>query len=439
MASPEQDRTPSSLTCFVIGPIGNRLATAGSPDRVTYEESLRVMEEVIEPACVQNGLSPVRADGLTRAGEITEQIFHRLRDDVVVIADLTGANPNVMYELGLRHTRNKLTVQIGEFGRLPFDVNVIRTIQFSRSPVGLLNARDELAQVLEAGLAGEFDPVTATRLWAASEPTPTDPADDPPMDHGGAAGDEAEDSEPDDDGFLDVMAEAEEQQDQLQPTLEAVSACITELGELAEASAEQIARSDAAGRGMRGRLQAAARHAAGLDSIADRLEAAVDRYVAVLRTVSSGTLALIGRMEEDPEALEEGLGFAMVTRQLAMITRESMAALAGMVDSIKENARMAKVLREPSRRLTEAMARFTQTASIVDEWDRRLQALGVSQPPEGWEPEFDDENATSGADSDDGPGPTAEAALDDTDAPANADDVNDGPSPTGEETQGDSP
>src|SRR4051794_24071560 len=170
MTSPEEpDSVQSSLTCFVIGPIGNRHASHGSPEKETYEESLRVMEEVIQPACARVGLTPVRADGLARAGEITEQIFHRLREDDVVIADLTGANANVMYELGLRHTRDKLTVQIGEFGRLPFDVNVIRTIQFSRSPVGLINARDELIQVLEAGLAGEFDPVTATRVWAGAD------------------------------------------------------------------------------------------------------------------------------------------------------------------------------------------------------------------------------------------------------------------------------
>ncbi len=118
MSPATEPASQSSLTCFVIGPIGNRLAAVGSPERQAYEESLRVMAEVIEPACSHHGLSPVRADSLARAGEITEQIFRRLRDDDVVIADLTGANANVMYELGLRHTRDKLTVQIGEGGYL---------------------------------------------------------------------------------------------------------------------------------------------------------------------------------------------------------------------------------------------------------------------------------------------------------------------------------
>ena len=77
----------------------------------------------------------MRADGLLRAGEITEQVFRRLRDDDVVIADLTGANPNVMYELGLRHTREKVTLQVGEYGRLPFDVNVISGQSSSAVPL----------------------------------------------------------------------------------------------------------------------------------------------------------------------------------------------------------------------------------------------------------------------------------------------------------------
>jgi hypothetical protein len=60
------------LRCFVIGPIGSRLAEAGSPARVSYEEALQVLEEVVLPACTKVGLEAVRADGLSRAGEITE-------------------------------------------------------------------------------------------------------------------------------------------------------------------------------------------------------------------------------------------------------------------------------------------------------------------------------------------------------------------------------
>jgi hypothetical protein len=369
------------------------LAAVGSPERETYEEGLRVMEEVVVPASTSVGLSPVRADGLARAGEITEQIFKRLRDDDVVIADLTGANANVMYELGLRHTKDKLTVQIGEFGRLPFDVNMIRTIQFSRSPVGLINARDELIQVLAAGLAGEFDPVTATRVWNEGDSTllvPTESADDL-VELRRASDDDGER------GFLDIMVEAEARQDEMVEALEAVGSHIVALGDLATASAAEMDRSNAAGQGMRGRLQVATRYAGGLDQIASALEKDVERYVGALGSVSAGWLEIIKSLENDPSQLDEPevASAALNLRGLANITRTSLGTLSGMVEAINENAKLSRVLREPSSRLTSAFDEFVQATSIIDDWDRRLQSLGVPSPGEDHEFASDDSSLSS--------------------------------------------
>jgi hypothetical protein len=381
------------LTCFVIGPIGNRLAAVGSPERETYEEGLRVMEEVVAPASTSVGLSPVRADGLARAGEITEQIFKRLRDDDVVIADLTGANANVMYELGLRHTKDKLTVQIGEFGRLPFDVNMIRTIRFSRSPVGLINARDELIQVLAAGLAGEFDPVTATRVWNEGDSTVLVPAESPDelVELQRASDDDGER------GFLDIMVEAEARQDEMVEALEAVGSHIVALGDLATASAAEMDRSNAAGQGMRGRLQVATRYASGLDQIASALEGDVERYVGAIGSVSAGWLEIIKSLENDPSQLDEpeAASAALNLRGLANITRTSLGSLSGMVEAINENAKLSRVLRGPSSRLTSAFDEFVQATSTIDDWDRRLQSLGVPSPPEDLELASDDSNFSS--------------------------------------------
>jgi hypothetical protein len=370
-----------TLSCFVIGPIGNRLAALGSPERETYEESIRVMEEVIEPACQSVGLSPVRADSLARAGEITEQIFRRLHDDDVVIADLTGANPNVMYELGLRHTRAKLTVQIGEYGRLPFDVNTIRTVQFSRSASGLISAREELTHLLAAGIAGDYDPVSATRLW-----TELDSA--APLDIAASdAGEDGERAEDGDRGFLEIMVEWEDQLDELVPALEGVNQHIVRLGDLAERSTAKIEESDAAGKGMRGRLQVATQYATELGSIAVDLVGAVEHYGVVLRTVSDGTLALISNIEHDPEQLEDEnvLEFAVTTRGAAAATRSSMSAFSGLAAAVAESAQVSRVVRDPSQKVLSALQQFAAVTSTIDEWDRRLQALGVPEPPPDWD------------------------------------------------------
>jgi hypothetical protein len=152
-------------TCFVIGPIGDRFAPLGSTERETYEESIEVFEKVIVPACSEHDIDPVRADQIAVSGEITEQVFRHLYEDDVVIADVSSGNPNVMYELGLRHTRDLLTIQIGEYGQLPFDLEAVRTIKFSRSERGLIDARKQLSKALSVGLSEGGDRVSATRIW----------------------------------------------------------------------------------------------------------------------------------------------------------------------------------------------------------------------------------------------------------------------------------
>ena len=123
-------------TCFVIGPIGDMHAEIGSETRATYEKGIQLVEQVLEPACSTLGLRLVRADKVSRAGEIPEQVCRLVRDSEVVVADLSGGNPNVMYELGLRHSLNKLTIQLGEAGHLPFDIHAIRTIEFEAPRYG---------------------------------------------------------------------------------------------------------------------------------------------------------------------------------------------------------------------------------------------------------------------------------------------------------------
>ncbi len=284
---------------------------------------------------------------------------------------------------------------VGEYSRLPFDINTIRTIQFSRSAIGLISARDELILVLGGGLGGDYDPVTATRVWnettsALDVPGARSAVED------GADGQTLSEPDGNERGFLDIMAKAEEHQEALAPSLQAVGECVASLGRLAEESSERIARSDASGKGMRGRLQVATRYAQGLTEIAEPLDMTVDRYVSVLDAFSAGTLALIGRMEDDPVAAEAGREFGMATRQMAVISRESMSNLAEMVDSIKANSQLSRVLREPSRRLTAALDRFTGATSIVDEWDRRLQSLGIPIPPRDWAPDSGEDELPDG-------------------------------------------
>ena len=108
--------------CFFIGPIGD-------PDSEYRKHSDMVLETLIRPAMEQFGLEVKRADEIQNPGLINKQIFEYLLKSRLAIADLSYHNPNVFYELAIRHAKNLPTVQlIRKADRIPFDVNQSRTI-----------------------------------------------------------------------------------------------------------------------------------------------------------------------------------------------------------------------------------------------------------------------------------------------------------------------
>lgn len=108
--------------CFFIGPIGD----AGSEFR---QHSDLMLETLVRPALDGFGIEVKRADEIQDPGIITKQIFEYLLKARLVVADLSYHNPNVFYELAIRHARNLPVVQmIRKADRIPFDVNQTRTI-----------------------------------------------------------------------------------------------------------------------------------------------------------------------------------------------------------------------------------------------------------------------------------------------------------------------
>ncbi len=111
-----------SKVCFYITPIGEE----GSEER---QHADLFMGSLLEPALDELGLTVVRADSIGEPGMITSQIMEYIRKSRLAIADLSYLNPNVFYEVALRHACRLPTVQIiRKTDRLPFDVNQVRSI-----------------------------------------------------------------------------------------------------------------------------------------------------------------------------------------------------------------------------------------------------------------------------------------------------------------------
>ncbi len=109
--------------CFVISPIGE----SESPTRKRADQ---VFTHIIKPSVEKFGYIPTRADHISEPGMITSQIIQRIVDDPLVVADLTERNPNVFYELAIRHANRKPLIQLIEKDEIiPFDVAGSRIIQ----------------------------------------------------------------------------------------------------------------------------------------------------------------------------------------------------------------------------------------------------------------------------------------------------------------------
>ena len=112
----------SEKKCFVIAPIGEA-------ESETRKRSDQVLKHVISPALKECGYTPTRADQISEPGMITSQVIQHIVDDDLVVADLTERNPNVFYELAIRHAIRKPLVQLIKRGeQIPFDVAGTRTI-----------------------------------------------------------------------------------------------------------------------------------------------------------------------------------------------------------------------------------------------------------------------------------------------------------------------
>ena len=150
---PEQ--RPDKKRCFIITPIGN-----------DNDSIRRHIDEIID-AAIKPALEPdyeiVAAHKITETGTITKQIIKEIYQDELAIANLTGNNPNVMYELAIRYCLGKPVLTIAEKGtNLPFDVMPERTIFYVNDPQGSLDLKDAIkSYVLNVDLTKIESPIHA--------------------------------------------------------------------------------------------------------------------------------------------------------------------------------------------------------------------------------------------------------------------------------------
>lgn len=107
-------------SCFVIMPFAEPFET--------------YYKKIIKPAVDDNNLYAVRGDSLFRSTHIMDDIWSAITESTLVIAELTGKNPNVYYELGLAHAMKKPAILISSnIEDVPFDLRPLRVLVYDKN------------------------------------------------------------------------------------------------------------------------------------------------------------------------------------------------------------------------------------------------------------------------------------------------------------------
>lgn len=136
--------------CFILMPFGKKSNLSGSV--IDFDA---VYNELISPAIAEAGLEPLRADEEMTGGIIHKPMYERLILCEYAVADLTTANANVFYELGIRHAvrpSSTLLLFAEGGGQLPFDVAPLRAVPYRLSaegkPADIAKTKEVLVQLL---------------------------------------------------------------------------------------------------------------------------------------------------------------------------------------------------------------------------------------------------------------------------------------------------
>lgn len=132
----------SSNLCFVIMPFSK-----------PFDDVYRA---IIVPSVRQAGLEVMRADEMFTPGSIMEQIRSAIQQSRLCVADLTGRNPNILYELGIAQTLGKPCILLTQDMKdVPFDIRQYRVIQYDLQTMNLNRAQTDLVRSIVMALGAD--------------------------------------------------------------------------------------------------------------------------------------------------------------------------------------------------------------------------------------------------------------------------------------------
>jgi nucleoside 2-deoxyribosyltransferase len=138
--------TDKKKYCFIVTPLGEEKSE-------TRRRADGVIEAVLRPVLKSLEIEMITPHGISSPGSIPQQVIQNILNCELVIANLTELNPNVMYELAVRHAKGTPVICIAEYGtKLPFDISSERTIFYNNDMFGVEILKNELKKMIEVAL-----------------------------------------------------------------------------------------------------------------------------------------------------------------------------------------------------------------------------------------------------------------------------------------------
>jgi small subunit ribosomal protein S1 len=174
-----RDLYPVEGNCFVLMPFGRKPLADGH--EFDWDEHYR---DVIAPEILGAQMTPIRADSIYAGPVLMDRIWRGIQEAEIVVADLTGRSPNVLYELGLAHLIGKrlllltmdaddIPTDLGQFAVLVYSYEgagllaFVRAFKDSLAAARTMPAAEAMLHPLPAGAGVE--PIDAEVVWVAAD------------------------------------------------------------------------------------------------------------------------------------------------------------------------------------------------------------------------------------------------------------------------------
>ncbi len=324
------------------------------------EELDTIYDLAIRPGLQTAGFNVRRADEIQNQQSILRDVVSNIADATLVVADLSGLNPNVLYELGIAHALNRPVILLTQnIDELPFDLRQDRAIRYGTQVADALRAKQELEDRAAGLLRG------GTVFGSPVSEALNRPVDLPSI---GDSDDTAADA-----GLLDHQDEATGHLNEMATLLKDLTDATTQLGDSLRRQTEGLNRSTQSGsRPDASEIREFLRTAAStIDIYATTVSTVNDQYQPHLPPLRKSLESMVWLQFAETEEQREEFGTALESlegmRDSALTGLGEMENLASAMENLppieKEFNRARRRASRETRKLT---ANINETVKIAD-------------------------------------------------------------------------